>query len=380
MNSYRYFPHEETSFSWLFIQYILLASFTIALPLGAIISRLLDSWMTELSMNWSSVYLVMIICAALALVTRFFEISEFSIYFVVILAIIDFIGFGYSEREWRSRTDEGKQKGVSHTEDLANIDNIQNIEKVILRKKNLTRIDLSPLSQCNNLRELDLIFNRLESIDLSPLAYCSNLEILRLDENELTEIDLTPLTSLSNLKGLTIQLNNLQSISLEPLRSCTNLEVLFLGGNHLKKIDLSPLSNCKELLKIGFDTLSTNPDLTPLENCTKLESFSIEGDRFKKIDLEPLKHCQNLEFIGIMANLIEELDLSPLESCKKLREIEFNNESPLSMNVTGLFSIPEFSKLGWIDVTTRLWADQIPPEDDWPKGLRKYRKRIDLGH
>ncbi len=48
------------------------------------------------------------------------------------------------------------------------------IEKIELNKKDIVRIDLTPLSSCNHLREINLGSNLIRDIDLNPLDSSEN--------------------------------------------------------------------------------------------------------------------------------------------------------------------------------------------------------------
>lgn len=380
--SYNEFQMENGHFAVSAFVYVGIASVAIGLPIGPAIDNAVNKWVKSFSVNWYPTFYFMGFFAILGLLPRFIGITEVSIYMVSTLAVIQISLVIYLDWDVRrNRKGKGQDPTILIPEDLTTRDDYPEFEELILKSRKYTKVDLSPLSACHNLRVLDLSFNELKTINLSPLSSCVNLQKLILDQNELREIDLSPLSSLQNLEWLYIQLNNLESISLEPLRNCENLQILHISGNQVQHIDLSPLEDCRELRHLGIDSFSPDIDLTPLRNCTLLESFSILGQEFKLIDLEPFNKCLNLEYLGFMAEVIEELDLSPLESCKKLNTIEFNENSPKYMDVTALFSIPEFEKLQGIDSGTRLWASHAPPdENQLPKGLRKYRKRIEVGH
>ena len=364
----------------------LLGSTSLSLILGTMASR---AWETRNDFPRKAepgIY-ILIICAGITMaLASLNQPSEFQVYLLLSLTSFEAVLVWGLENIWkRGRSEKGDAKLVSvppnplTAEAITRMNGYPDFEKLELRQRKYTQVDLSPLTQCHNLRVLDLMLNKIESIDLTPLSSCTNLQMIILPDNMLEVIDLSPLSGLENLELLNIQLNKLASIDLEPLRGCPNLQILHLGGNINKQIDLSPLSECKELRRLSFENLGPKVDLTPLQDCVKLEELSIYGRDFEEIDLGPLRNCTNLEFLGFAIESLEILDFSPLESCKNLHDIEFNSNSPKVIDVTGLFSIPGFNMMGWIDSSTRLVASIARPEkQDWPQGLKKYQRRIDF--
>ncbi len=69
----------------------------------------------------------------------------------------------------------------------------EDISEIVLSKRRITNIDLTPLSSCTNLQSLNLASNKLQFIDLTPLSSCAGLHELDLTFNELQKIDVTPL-------------------------------------------------------------------------------------------------------------------------------------------------------------------------------------------
>ena len=120
-------------------------------------------------------------------------------------------------------------------------------ERVDLMERNITDLNLDPLSAQENLRSLYLMNNRLKTVNLSPLASCAYLEQLWLGENELEGIDLSPLASCVELKELQLEGNKLKDVDLSPLQGLVKLQTIWLSNNHLKMLDLSPLSHCTRL-------------------------------------------------------------------------------------------------------------------------------------
>ena len=116
-----------------------------------------------------------------------------------------------------------------------------NATTVLLSKRGIADIDLSPLAGLPDLTELWLDNNQLQSIDLTPLRDCSGLKVLNLSFNELVEVNLSPLEGCPELTMLNLEANRLKDINLTPLVSCNDLRGLFLRYNLLERMDLTPL-------------------------------------------------------------------------------------------------------------------------------------------
>ena len=115
------------------------------------------------------------------------------------------------------------------------------VTKINLADKEISHIDLSPLSKCTDLKALFLGKNLIQEIDLSPLHDCRKLSFLDLSHNRISTIDLSPLSDNRYLRRLWLNNNQLQTIDLAPLASCPNLVLLDMGYNKLKHLDVTAL-------------------------------------------------------------------------------------------------------------------------------------------
>jgi len=115
------------------------------------------------------------------------------------------------------------------------------VTKINLGEREISHIDLSPLSKCTDLKALSLRKNLIQEIDLSPLHDCRKLSFLDLSHNRISTIDLSPLSDNQYLRRLWLNNNQLQVIDLAPLGSCPNLVVLDLECNKLEHLDVTAL-------------------------------------------------------------------------------------------------------------------------------------------
>lgn len=198
-----------------------------------------------------------------------------------------------------------------------------------LQSSGLTEFSFHDVQNLDRLNRINLCINELSTIDLSPLEGSSRLVELILHSNRLEIIDLSPLASCPNLEYLDLAANNLKTIDLTPLASCVNLTALNLGGNPTSEIGLSPLSECSDLKILTIDDM-----------------------KLTEVNLHPLSSCRDLEFLKLNDNDLEFVDVTPLFECEKLDLLEIDR----------------------IKLTTTLNREV----EDWPEGVRKHSKRINL--
>jgi len=123
--------------------------------------------------------------------------------------------------------------------------------------RELTSIDLSPLSTCTRLEELDLMATSLTSVDISPLAECTNLWILSFWDSELESIDLTPLSSCIYMEKLFRCANELTSIDLVPILEFEHIRLLYLDYNNLDA------TSCEQICEF----IETHPNCDVMTDC-----------------------------------------------------------------------------------------------------------------
>ncbi|MBD3404565.1 MAG: hypothetical protein GF411_00340 [Candidatus Lokiarchaeota archaeon] len=107
--------------------------------------------------------------------------------------------------------------------DLSILSEFPNLEVLNLHFNHLPRIDLSPIAQCKNLRALYLSQNRLRTIDITPIAEAPSLEVVRLDSNRITNVDLYPLADNDTLKSLNLTDNPLDTVDISPVYFTANV-------------------------------------------------------------------------------------------------------------------------------------------------------------
>ncbi|TXT54373.1 MAG: hypothetical protein BAJATHORv1_70073 [Candidatus Thorarchaeota archaeon] len=130
------------------------------------------------------------------------------------------------QAEFDSGTDTIKLSLKEMTKiDLSILSEFPNLEVLNLHFNHLPRIDLSPIADCEKLRALYLSQNRLRTIDLSPIAAAPSLEIVRLDSNRISSVDLYPLADNDTLKSLNLTDNPLETVDISPVYFTANVTI-----------------------------------------------------------------------------------------------------------------------------------------------------------
>ncbi|MFX1565088.1 MAG: leucine-rich repeat protein [Promethearchaeota archaeon] len=289
------------------------------------------------------------------------------------------------------------------------------LKELLLTKKFIVEIDLTPLRNCKNLEILDLAGNEIRFVDLTPLQHCFNLRVLRIDG--LSRIDLTPLKELAKLEVLRIT-GYMNQIDLSPIEHCqrlseinlgyylkhiefnvlkkaTNLRTLHIRGKELHQVDLSYLENCYNLEVLSISgrieqiefpifvaqsqlkllVLSTNHlteiNLDFLQKCPNFERILINRNRITHIDLEPFKSCPKLEKIDLSQNKLMKLDLTPLRHCKNLIDLDLGYNPLRELDISPLFECPKLERINTFGFRVPIVANsELREKKDVPRALK----------
>ncbi|MDO4650633.1 MAG: leucine-rich repeat domain-containing protein, partial [Eubacteriales bacterium] len=200
--------------------------------------------------------------------------------------------------------------------------------------------DLTPLENHEKLRQLELPNNQIS--DITPLKTCTQLENLVLSDNQVTSVealattsmrmvylnnnqveDLSPLNAISTLS--TVELNNNKLQSLSGLgNSGESLTWLSVKGNEIS--DISELASCNRMYSLW---LSDN-QITDLSACEKmLELKVLYADHNQISDVSGLMNSTELKDISVSDNQIT--DISFLENnFDKLELLNISNNQVTS--------------------------------------------------
>jgi hypothetical protein len=205
---------------------------------------------------------------------------------------------------------------------IKKIPNLFNLNSVI-KNKNLTTIDLSPLS-------------KLKSIGNGFMSGCSSL----------TSIDLSPLSNIQSIgNNFMYNCRSLTEINLSGLSNLQSIRNNFMYGcSGLTSIDLSLLSNLQSIGDYFMNDCSnlTSIDLSSLSNLQSIgDKFINKCSRLTSIDLSPLSNIQSIgnNFMNECSNLTS-IDLSPLSNIQSIGNyFMFNCLNLTSIDLSGLSNL-----------------------------------------
>ncbi|MHA2024662.1 MAG: leucine-rich repeat domain-containing protein [Candidatus Thorarchaeota archaeon] len=226
---------------------------------------------------------------------------------------------------------------------------------------------------------LAILYLEYEFSDKTSKQVKPGSKILDLESSRLHEFSFKDVQNLDRFQRISLGINELKTIDLSPLAGSTNLTELILYMNRLESIDLSPLAFCPNLvyLDLADNNLGTI-DLTPLSSCTKLNALNLGGNLTSEIDLSPLSECRDLKILTIDCMKLTDVDLSPLSGCRELEFLKLNDNELDSIDITPLF---ECDKLDLLEIDRITLTTTLNREiEDWPKGVRKHKRRIRKVH
>jgi hypothetical protein len=240
-----------------------------------------------------------------------------------------------------------KNKNISSI-DLSPLSNIKSIDYFMNYCEGLTSIDLSPLSniesignsfmyRCLKLNSIILrAISKIESIGNYFMGLCKGLTSINL--SGLSNVKLIGSDFMCYCSGLTSidlsPLSNIESIGNSFMYKCSELKSInLLGLLNLKSIGSNFMLNCSGL---------TNIDLSPLINlksidshfmygCKGLKSIDLSGlSNIKSIDSAFMNDCEGLKSIDLSGlSNVKSIDSGFMSGCKGLKSIKLRKLSKI---------------------------------------------------
>ncbi|XP_063979003.1 leucine-rich repeat neuronal protein 3-like [Diachasmimorpha longicaudata] len=193
----------------------------------------------------------------------------------------------------KSITFEGNM--IDHLKTFPNV----TIERLILSRNKITKIDDAVFIWIKNLTELDLSHNHLTSTILRPEIF----------QGHFSPIEWEPL---EKLRVLNLAHNNLHTLNQDLFEHITELKDLNLSGNPLSMIDHSSLDALGDLsileeLDLSNCELHNLPDTLFHVPKDTLKRLYLNGNRFSEVPLA-LQDATALEYLNMNENPIKILD------------------------------------------------------------------------
>ncbi|XP_039313898.1 chondroadherin isoform X2 [Solenopsis invicta] len=223
------------------------------------------------------------------------------------------------------------------------------VEKLILRRNRIARIDYHAFKELVNLTELDLSHNQLTSMQLQPHIF----------EGKFSPEAYEPL---SNLQILNLANNDLHWLHQSLFEHLVSLTVLNLSGNpfgvfeYRTSIAISSLSYLEDL-DISYCKLKELPN-SQFHNSKHLKKLNLTGNLLTVVP-KALEEAGSLEYLRLDANPIRVIDrLNAFPNLSNLRELRMHGMSNLTAignsglsALTGLeiLHVQNCEKLGKID-------------------------------
>ncbi|WP_239257278.1 WxL domain-containing protein [Listeria ilorinensis] len=182
--------------------------------------------------------------------------------------------------------------------DLAGIENLPNLDRLLCARNNLTSIDTSHNPK---LTVLDCSSNKISSINVTKNAALKTLDF---STNDLPALDVS-----QNISLTTLDCDDNQMTSID-VSSNTNLTSLILSSNNFSSVDVS--QNTKlTILELSYNNLSS----VNVSQNTALTSLSLSDNKLSSIDIS--KNI-NLTSFTCSRNPLHSIDISKNTKLKSL--------------------------------------------------------------
>ncbi|XP_015123013.1 carboxypeptidase N subunit 2 [Diachasma alloeum] len=220
------------------------------------------------------------------------------------------------------------------------------IEKLILSKNKITKIDDAVFIAIKNLTELDLSHNHLTSSILRPKIFQGHFSL-----NEWEPLE--------KLRILNLGHNNFHTLNQDLFEHITDLKVLSLSGNPLSMIDHSTLDAIGDLinleeLDLSYCDLQELPDTVFHVPKDTLKLLYLNGNRFTVVP-RALQDATALEYLNMNENPIKILgELNSFPHLPHLKDLRLRSMPELTAVRAGAFSTLESLEYLYLDDCRKL--------------------------
>ena len=198
-----------------------------------------------------------------------------------------------------------------------------NLERLILRKNQITKIELLAFDNLKSLRVLDLRYNNLGNLDDGAFWGLNSLKYLVLDYNHITNIRYGWTYGLDSLEKLSIKFNQINMIDVDAFKPLSKrLWLLNLCSNRLQTITATTLAHLNQLQWLDLSNNSINEiDSNGFRSLKNLESLELSENELSNIfneDGELFIEMKSLKNLFLNSNHIEKISVNTLNQLESL--------------------------------------------------------------
>ncbi|KAF7987842.1 hypothetical protein HCN44_003705 [Aphidius gifuensis] len=173
------------------------------------------------------------------------------------------------------------------------------IEKLIISRNRITKIDDQAFKWIKNLTELDLSYNHLTSKILRPEIF----------QGKFSPEEWEPL---AKLRVLNLGNNNLHTLNQDLFEHINDLTTLIISGNPFTVLDhgvLSAFSDLRDIeeLNIAYCDLGELPEHFFHSTQSSLKRLYLNGNRFTSVP-DALEDAKSLEYLNLDENLFKDIN------------------------------------------------------------------------
>ena len=203
---------------------------------------------------------------------------------------------------------------------------LQNIQKLYLRKNDLTTLGTGALWGLINLEVLDIASNQIAGLDVESFLHLRDLRYLTISNNILNTLPMHIFQNLFNLESLYLDGNQIKHLSAEIFVGLSKLKTLNLQNNLLNTLPkeiFQDLLNLEVLNLLGNQI--TNLSAEVFVGLSKLKTLNLQNNLLSILSKEIFHDLLNLEILKLLGNQITNLSEDVFVGLSSLRNLFLNN-------------------------------------------------------
>jgi len=180
----------------------------------------------------------------------------------------------------------GKQ--LVSLEGLREIDGIEYVEKIFLRKNNLQSLPVDVFSGLYRLRYLDLSHNKLKELPVGIFSDLTAIITLNLSDNEVELLSAGLFSELGRMTFLDISRNKLRVIEMKAFTGLDSLRSLYLKDNSLVELPMRVFEELKNLEWLKLDNKFTKLSGGVFVGLSRLGTLELGAKTYNRRELNSL--------------------------------------------------------------------------------------------